>query len=138
MISEIHSSQPILLGSVLVLSQMGSLLEEIEVLLELLIISHIALENSGNMINKITDKNLEDSLKKLQHVIKFSEGMSDNMVDSSIRQYLNQMSEPHLFAYTVSTMKTAGFYSKIREQDKYLIFVGLNIVNSIALADKLT
>jgi len=55
-LDEIHFEQPILLSSVLVQHQMGNSMEQVEVLLNLLIIAHLALQYSGVKIRTVTEK----------------------------------------------------------------------------------
>ena len=134
---EIFIEQPNLLASVLVQQQLGNTIEEVDVLLSVLIVLHLALKESGKRIVKISEEEQEHQLRELLANIKFSEGMGRNLVDSSISQYVENHNEPFLLAYVIEVMKEAKFFEKERESSKFLIMAGLNLVNCIAKAQTL-
>jgi hypothetical protein len=135
---EIFIEQPNLLASVLVQQQMGNKLEEIDVLLDILIVLHLAVEESGKRIQKVSEEDQEHQLKVLSATIRFSEGMNNSLVQSSINQYIANHNEKLLLAYVLGAMKDAKFFENNKENSKYLIMAGVNLVNCIANAQKLT
>ncbi len=134
---EIFTEQPNLLASVLVLQQMGNSLEDVDVLLNILIVLHLALKESGQKIFEVSEQDQDQQLKLLTASVKFSEGMTNNSVDNSINQYISSQKQPVLLAYVTNVMKDAGFYENQNESSKYLIMAGINLVNCVAYAIKL-
>ena len=135
---EILIEQPNLLASVLVLNNMGNTLEEVEVLLNILIVLHLAVKESGVRIEKVSEEAQERQLNMLAAIIKFTEGMDSRFVDISINQYFVSQDEKILLAYVLSAMKDAKFFENKKECSKYLIMAGLNLVKCIINAKKIT
>ena len=131
---EIFSEQPNLLGSVLVMKKMGNTLKDVDVLLNILIVLHLALKESGVKIAEISEQEQDRELKLLTSVITFSEGMGSRLVDSSINQFISDQKYPFLLTYVIDTMKDAGFYVNQNEISKYLIMAGVNLVACISHA----
>ena len=134
---EIFIEQPNLLASVLAQQQMGNTLEEVDVLLNILIVLHLAVKESGKRILKISEEDQDHQLKVLSATMKFSEGMNSSLVDSSINQYVANHDERFLLAYVIGAIKDAKFLENNMESSKYLIMAGVNLVNCIANAQKL-
>jgi hypothetical protein len=134
---KIFVEQPNLLASVLVMQQMGSSLEEIDVLLNILIVFHLALLESGQKIAKVSEQDQDHQLRLFENTVKFSEGMDSNLIDSSINQYIKSQKHPLLLSFVAGVMKDAGFYEKQNESSKYLIMAGINLANCVAHAIKL-
>ena len=129
---EIYKEQPNLLASVLVQKQLGNSLQDVDVLLNILIVLHLALDDAEIILSKVTEDEQEHQLKLLKSTILFSEGLSDNLVKSSVNQYVSNHKEPILLSYVIDTMKAAGFFEKTDENSKYLTQAGLNLVACIA------
>ena len=134
---EIFREQPNLLASVLVQQQMGNTLEEVDVLLNILIVLHLAVKVAGVRIGVISELQQEDHLAKLTASVIFSEGMDSHLVNSSIKQYISNHKEPIMLAYVTDTMKDAGFFENMKKCSKYLVLAGVNLVNCIANATEL-
>ena len=131
---EINIEQPNLLGSVLVQHQMGNKLEHVEVLLNILIVTHLALKYSGVKIEKITEKQQEKELAKYTGHIRFLEGLNDDCKSEAINQFTEDKSEKILMAYVVNTMVEAGLTKLPNESAKFLMMSGINIVNCVGIA----
>jgi len=131
---EIYLEQPNLLESVLVQKQMGNSMEQIEILLNILIITHLALRYSGVKIQTVTFKEQEKELTKYVAHLQFIEGLDSKSKDKAIRQYGYNNDEILLMAYVTNKMKEAGFTNNLNEKEKYLVMTGMNIVNCINLA----
>ena len=112
---EIYLKQPNLLGSVLVQQQMGSSLEEVDVLLHILLVIHLSLEEANFGLEKITEEEQEHQLRTLSSIIKFSEGLDLSLLESSINQYIDQHNEKLLLAYVIEQMKNANFFTNQRK-----------------------
>ncbi|WP_027360701.1 hypothetical protein [Desulforegula conservatrix] len=132
--NELFIEQPNLLSSVVVQQMMGNTLEEIDVLLNILIVLHLCIKESGQKISKISEDEQEYQLKLFTSVVKFTEGMDSQLIGSSIDQYLADHKERFLLAYVVKTMKGAKFFENINENSKFLIMCGINLVNCIVNA----
>ena len=133
-VDEIFNKQPNLLASVLVQSQMGNSLEKIDILLNILIVAHIALKESGVKLKKITEELQETEMAKFVAVVNFSEGLSSASINSSINQYITSQREKYLLAYAFNEMNNSGICNLETENSKYLIMAGINIVNCISAA----
>lgn len=129
---EIYKEQPNLLASVIVQKQLGNSLQDIDVLLNILIVLYLALNDAGISISKVTTEEQEHQLNILKSTILFSEGLSDNLVKSSVNQYISNHKEPILLSYVIKTMQAAGFFEKTYENSKYLAQAGMNLVDCIA------
>ena len=133
-LDEIYVEQPNLLGSVVVLNQIGNTLEQIEVLLNILLIAHLALKESGIKLAKVTEGEQERELSKFMGHVKFTEGLSSSSELTAMRQYIESHEEKILLAYVHKEMLESGFHDLKYENSKYLIMAGFNIVNCISAA----
>ncbi len=132
--NEIFIEQPNLLTSVLVQQKLGNSIEDVEVLLNILIVLHLAVKESGKRIVKISEEELEHQFKILSALIRFTEGMKSKLVESSIDLYIEGHGEKILLAYVFAAMKDARFFENTNESSKCLIMAGINSVNCIANA----
>jgi polyhydroxyalkanoate synthesis regulator phasin len=131
---EIYLEQPSLFESVLAQKQMGNSMEQIEVLLNILIITHLALRYSGVRIQTVTLEEQEKELTKYAAHLQFIEGLDSKSKGEAIRQYSDNNDEELLMAYVTNKMKEAGFTKNPNKQGKYLVMTGMNIVNCINIA----
>ncbi|NRB23699.1 hypothetical protein [Shewanella sp.] len=134
---ELFREQPNLLASILVQQQMGNTAEEVDVLLNILIVLHMAVKGAGVKISMVTELQQQDQLSKLTASIAFSSGMDSQSVNSSITQYISNHKESILLVFVTDSMKRAGFFEKTKECSKYLIFAGVNLVNCLSNAIEL-
>lgn len=133
---EIFIDQPNLLASVLVQQKMGNSLEDVDVLLNILIVLHLAIKESEQRISIITEDELEHQLKIFVSTVKFTEGMDGYFVDRSLSQYIAAHRECVLLAYVIGVMKDANYFENKNESSKFLIMSGINLVNCIANAKR--
>lgn len=131
---EIFIDQPNLLASVIVQQQMGNELKEVDVLLNILMVLHMAIKESGNKISTITENEQEYQLKLFSATVKFTESMGNNYIDESLEQLIKNHKESILLAYVIEKMRDANFFENRKENSKYLIMTGINLVNCIANA----
>ncbi|PCI46016.1 MAG: hypothetical protein COB51_08150 [Moraxellaceae bacterium] len=134
-LDEIYVEQPNLLGSVVVLNQMGSTLEQMEVLLNILLVAYLALNESGIKIAEVTESEQERELSRFVGHVKFTEGLSSSSELTAIQQYIESHEEKTLLAYVYKEMLESGFHDLKYESSKYLIIAGFNIVNCISAAE---
>ncbi len=133
-VDEIYIEQPNLLASVLVQNQMGNKIEDVEVLLNILIVTFLALKYSGVKLKKISEKTQEKELAKYTGHITFLEGLGNKNTEEAIKQFTESKSEKALMVYVIETMLKAGFAKRKNESAKYLVMTGVNIVNCICVA----
>ena len=134
--NDLFEQQPNLLASVLVQQQMGNTMDDVESLLHILLVLHCAIKEAGIIIPKITEEEQVRQLEILKHSILFSQGMSIDLVESSISQYVSNHKEPELFSCVLGSMREAGIFRNKNEASKYLMMAGINLVSCIADAKK--
>ena len=134
LMDEIYLEQPNLLASVLVQNQMGNKIEDVEVLLNILIVSFLALKYSGVKLEMISEKTQEKELAKYMGHIGFLDGLNSKNTEIAINHFTESKSEKALMAYVISAMLKAGFTQRQNESAKYLVMTGVNIVNCICAA----
>ena len=127
---KIHIEQPNILASILVQKQLGNSLEQIEVLLNILLVSYLALEESGIKIVQVSEQEQETQMELLVNNIKQSNSPQSN----AIQDYINSNSERLLLSHAYEEMAKAGLMDLQNESSKYLIMAGINAVACIAAA----
>ncbi len=133
-IDEIYLEQPNLLASVLVQNQMGNKLEDVEVLLNILIVTFLALKYSNVKLEIITENLQEKEMAKYVGHFDFLKGLDPQNTEKAINQFSDSKSEKLLFSYVIGTMMEAGFTKRKNESAKYLMMAGINIVNCVCVA----
>jgi len=128
---EIYKKQPNLLASVIVLNQMGNKLEHVEVILNILMVSYLALTNSGVRIKKITEKLQQQELAKLVLHANSTKSLDSQKGFEAMYQFVHDKSEEVLMAFVINTIQEAGLADLPNESSKYVIMSGINIVNCI-------
>ena len=128
----IYAAQPNLLGSVLVLSSLGSSMETVEVVLNILIVIHLAVANSGQVLATVSEENLERQLQRFIATVNFSEGLDELSISQSIRQTKAYRKEKVLLAYVLGVLQRSGLVNQQHENAKYPMLAALNFVNCIA------
>ncbi|MDY0361031.1 MAG: hypothetical protein RBR08_06245 [Desulforegulaceae bacterium] len=131
---DVFAEQPNLLASILVQHRLGNTMNDVESLLHILLVLHFAIKEAGIVIPKISEHEQQRQLEILEHSVLFSEGMSSNLAQSSVNQYINNHKEPVLLAYVIGAMQEAGFLKNKNEASKFLIMTGINLVSCIAEA----
>ena len=131
---EIYLDQPNLLASVLVQNQMGNKLEDVEVLLNILIVTFLALKYSNAKLEIITEDLQAKEMAKYAGHFDFLEGLNQKNTEKAINQFSDSKSEKLLFAYVIGAMIEAGFTKRKNESAKYLVMTGINIVNCVCVA----
>jgi hypothetical protein len=133
-VDEIYLEQPNLLASVLVQNQMGNKLEDVDVLLNILIVTFLALKYSNVKLEMITENIQEKEMAKFAGHFEFLEGLNQKNTEEAINQFSDNKSEKLLFSYAMGAMMEAGFTQRKNESAKYLLMSGVNIVNCVCAA----
>jgi hypothetical protein len=133
-VDEIYIEQPNLLASVLVQNQMGNKIEDVEVLLNILIVTFLALKYSDVKLEMISESLQEKEMAKYAGHFEFLEGLNQQNTEEAINQFSKNKSEKLLLSYVIGAMMEAGFTKRKNENAKYLLMSGINIVNCICVA----
>ncbi len=128
----IYKEQPNLLASVIVQQQMGSALEQLDVLFNILLVVHLSLRAAGVQIPTVTVEEQDRQLRLFAARVRFSEGLEGPLFNQVLQQTLNDCPEEYLYAYVLNDIKQTGLAAVKTESAKYLIMAGLNLVNCIS------
>ena len=99
----LYATQPNLLGLVLVQSSMGASMETVDVLLDILIVLHLAIANSGQLLETISEEDLERNLERVVASINFTEGLDEEACAQSIQQSIAYKKEKIVNVYKICT-----------------------------------
>ncbi len=129
---EIFREQPNLLGSVLVLPQLGVSMQKVEFALEILFVCFKAMKASGLVWPIISEDELDRQSRRFSAIIQFADDLNQRLRDVSMQQYLANHPEKELLAYVQS--ESANWSARIvpEETDKYVMLAALNMVNCLA------
>ena len=130
---EIYVQQPNLLASILVQQKLGNTLEQMDVLLNLLLVIHLALKKSGVRLETISEDEQEQQLRRFIAKVNFTEGLDAVSYEKALQQSIEH-EEQLLFAYAHRVVMDAGFVYLQHENSKYLTMCALNLVNCVAAA----
>lgn len=134
---EIHHEQPNLLDSVLVLTRMGVSLAYVDIVLEILMVIHLAIKESGKKLKTITIKEQRRELKRIMDYMNLSAGKKPEVFAKLMERYIGYRKEPFLLAYVVVQLKEKGVPYDTREESKHVILTAVHLVGCIANAKKL-
>jgi len=133
----LYATQPNLLASVLVLPSLGVAMDTVDVLLNILIVLHLAVENSGQVLATVSEEDQERQLQRFIAAVRFAEGLDDQSFTQSIQQTTAYRKEKILLAYVIETMRDAGITDQRHENEKYPMLAAINLVNCIATAKRI-
>ncbi len=129
---EIFREQPNMLGSVLVLPQLGVSLKKIEFALEILLVCFKAMKTSGLVWPIISEDDLDRQSRRFTAIIHFAGDLNERLREDSMQQYIASHPEKELLAYVQS--ESAKWTARIvpEETDKYVMLAVWNMVNCLA------
>ena len=133
----LYVTQPNLLASVLVLPSLGVAMETVDVVLNLLIVLHLAVEKSGQVLAMVSEEDLERELQRFTASVRFTGGLDEQTIRQSIQQTTAYRKEGILLAYAYDTLRRSGIADQRHESAKYPIMAAINLVNSIANAQRI-
>jgi hypothetical protein len=139
---EIHRSQPHMLASCLVQSQLGVEPPAVEFLLNILLVCYQSMKESGLQWPVITEDEQERQMQRWVGAVRFSEHAAGSTAKKARAQYASQHSEQALLAFVVG--ETSEWLHEISqrnaqaESDKFVMMASMNLVNCIAGASILT
>jgi hypothetical protein len=89
----ISAEQPNLLGSVLAQRSLGVSMPTIDVLLNILIVLHLAIEQSGQVLAIVSEADQERELQRFTAAVRFTEGLAGDALAQSMEQTTNRLQE---------------------------------------------
>ena len=129
---EVFRAQPNLLGSVVVLPQLGVELSKVDFAVEILLVCFLAMKESGLSWPVITENDQERQLQRFVAITHFGDDLNESLRERSMLQYVADHPEKELLAYM--TAETSKWLTRIvpEESDKYVMLAIWNLVNCIA------
>jgi hypothetical protein len=134
----LYATQPNLLTSVLAQASLGASMETVDVLLNILIVFHLAIEKSGQLLATVSEAEQEHQLQRFTAIVRFTEGLDERSFAQSIQQTMAYKREKILLTYVLDTIQRAGLFDRSRENAKYPMLAALNLVNCIATAKRIS
>jgi len=133
LVDEIFAPQPNLLGSVLVLRNLGVSPAKQEFALEMLLLGSQAMKESGMTWPLITEDEQENQLHRHNSMLRFYASLENRAEkNNSLHQFVDAHPEKELLAWVMGQTRDLGMNSSVEESDKYLLQVVVNLVNCIA------
>jgi hypothetical protein len=108
----------------------------VDVLVNILIVVHLAVENSGHVLASVLEDDIERELRRFTAMVSFTEGLDARSFSQSVQQTTAYRRETFLLAYVIDTMQRAGLVDQGDENMKIPVLVGINLVNCIATAKR--
>lgn len=129
---EIFLKQPNLLASILVLSNMGVNMLQLEVPLHILLVTFQAMKRSGHPWPIVQEDVQEKCLQRLNARMRFNEGLPAQTANSLVKQFCDGHSERNLLAFVYGYLGDHDLLSVRCDAEKYLLLASLNLVECIA------
>lgn len=129
---EVHSRQPNLFYSVLVLQRYGATLVQIEVVLNILLVFHQAMRLRGGAWPVISEDVQERCLRRVTGRVHFVEGLSEEFQAQAAADAVSDHPEQLLLAYVFGKFKEANLLGIHTDAEKMLLLAALNLVECIA------
>jgi len=129
---EVHTQQPNLFYSVLVLQRYGATLVQVEVVLNILLVFHEAMKFSGSTWPVISEDVQERCLTRISGRVRFIEGLSPQLQAKTIADAVGDHPEQPLLAYVLGKFEESGLLGVKTEPEKMLMLAALSLVECIA------
>ena len=129
---EVHTQQPNLFYSVLVLQRYGATLVQIEVVLNILLVFHEAMKISGSIWPVVSEGVQERCLSRISGRVRFIEGLSPQLQAKTIADTVGDHPEQPLLAYVLGKFKESDLLGIKTEPEKMLMLAALSLVECIA------
>ena len=131
---EIHSHQPQLLTSVLAQQNLGATWGQIEVLLNILLVSFQAMKASGYDWPTITESMQERCFARFAGRVRFIEGLAERHKDETISESVANHCEKWLLAFVFDELRSNDLLAIDTDAKKILVLTALGMVECIAEA----
>lgn len=132
----LYAAQPNLLGTVLVLPSLGVTMETVDVVLNILIVLHLAVEKSGQTLAAVSEQDVERQLHRFTATVLFAEGLDAHAFEQSLQQTVAYREQPVLLAHVIDVLRRSGITDQPHENAKYPMMAAINLVNCIAIAKR--
>jgi hypothetical protein len=119
------------------MSKLGVSMRTINVVLNMLIVLHLAVDNSDQVLATVSEADQERELQLFTAVVQFTEGLAGDSVGRSIKQTIAYKRQQYLLAYVLDTLRLTGLGDIRDEAGRYLVLVAINLVNCIATAKRI-
>lgn len=129
---EIHARQPNLLASILVLPHFGVDAGQLEIPLYVLLVTFQAMKRSGRAWPTISEDAQDACMQRLTSTMRFSEGLSPELVSQLMAQFCADHRERYLLAFAYGYLGEHDLLSVRTEAEKFLLLAVLNLVESVA------
>lgn len=129
---EIFRAQPKLLGSVIVLPQLGVALSKVDFAVEILFVCFLAMKESGLTWPVITEDDQDRQLQRFVAITRFGDDLNEDLRERSMQQYITDHPEKNLLAYVTAETSKWMARNTPEESDKYVMLAIWNLVNCIA------
>jgi hypothetical protein len=106
--------------------------------LDILIVTHLAVEKSGQVLEIVSEEQQARQMDRYVASVNFAAGLGSELFGQSLHQTTAYKKEKFLLAYVLKTMTSAGFADDQDESAKYPMLAGINLVNCIASAKRIT
>jgi hypothetical protein len=129
---EIHARQPNLLASILVLPHFGVDAAQLEIALYVLLLTFQAMKRSGHAWPTISEDVQEICMQRLTATVKFSEGLSPELIGQAMTQFCADHLERYLLAFAYGYLGEHDLLSVSTDAEKFLLLSVLNLVECVA------
>jgi hypothetical protein len=129
---EVFGHQPNLLGSVVVLRQMGASDPQIEVPLHVLLVAWQAMKSCALQWPLISEDTQDACLERLAGRVRFAEGLTPKSLRRTVEKHLDEHRERYLLAFAYGHLRDNGLLAVRTDVEKYLVLATLNLVECIA------
>jgi hypothetical protein len=129
---EIHTRQPNLFFSVLVLQRYAATFEQMEVVLNLLLVFYEAMRASGRTWPVISEDVQERCLQRISGRVRFIEGLTPQQQMQATTDAIADHPEQQMLAYVFGKFGEHGLLGIETETQKMLMLAALNLVECIA------
>lgn len=129
---EVFRAQPSLLGSVVVLPQLGVALSKVDFAVEILFVCFLAMKASGLAWPVITEDDQDRQLQRFVAITHFGDDLNESLRERSMQQYIADHPEKDLLAYVAAETSKWIARKVPEESDKFVMLAIWNLVNCIA------
>jgi hypothetical protein len=129
---EIHARQPNLLASILVLPHFGVDAAQLEIPLYVLLVTFQAMKRSGHAWPTISEDVQDACMQRLTATVKFSKGLSPELIAQVMTQFCADHPERYLLAFAYGYLGEHDMLSVRTDAEKFLLLAVLNLVECVA------
>ncbi len=130
---KVKEQQPLLFDMVLMQKELQASVETLDAFLEILLVSHNAIDSTGAQIQHVSDQQMIDALNRFVTEIGFASGLTADLLKQSIQQYRQNHREPVLFRWALQRMTETGVTDFASDQQSSLL-AACTIVNCLTVS----